>query len=68
MTVETKTAKDLPAGSEVSGRYTTWTKDRPERTECWTSSTGGYLSDGQIDWLIADGAFITFIPSSTGGQ
>lgn len=57
-----KTAKDLPVGAEVTGQWTTWTKDRPGRNECWTSSNGDYLSDGTIDRLLSEGAFITRVP------
>ncbi|MFG2046088.1 hypothetical protein ACGFIW_01490 [Micromonospora sp. NPDC048935] len=62
---ETKTAKDLPAGAEVTGRHTVWVKGRPGHVECWTASTGGHLSDGTIDRLLSEGASITRVPTGT---
>jgi hypothetical protein len=64
--MDLKTAKDLPPGAEVQGHWTTWIKDRPGRPECWTSSSGDYLSDGQIDRLLGEGAQIVFIPTGAG--
>ncbi len=51
--MQLKTAKDMPVGSEVQGRY-----------ECWTSSNGDYFSDGQIDRLLAEGAHIIRVPAA----
>lgn len=62
----TKTAADLPIGSEIQGQNTTWTKDRPGRDEPWTSSAGGYYSDARMDQLLVGGAFITFVPAGRG--
>ncbi len=64
--MEVKTAKDLPPGSEVEGRHNRWVKGRPGRNECWTDRDGNHFSDGQIDRLIGDGAFLTFVPSGRG--
>lgn len=58
-----KTAKDLPIGAEVTGQWTTWVKDRPGHVECWTSNRGEHLSDGTIDRLLSEGAFITRVPT-----
>ncbi|MER7166771.1 hypothetical protein ABT336_12005 [Micromonospora sp. NPDC000207] len=60
---QTTTAKDLPAGAEVTGRNRTWVKDRPGRPECWTSDLGEHLSDGTIDRLLTEGALITRVPT-----
>lgn len=64
MPFQPKTAKDLPAGAEVTGRHRVWVKNRPGRNECWTSDLGEHLSDGAIDRLLAEGAFITRVPTS----
>jgi hypothetical protein len=41
-------------------------KDRPGSAACWTASDGGCFSDGQIDQLIAEGAFLTRVPAGRG--
>ena len=59
-----KTAKDLPAGTEVAGVHTEWVKDRPGHQEPWTrASDDAHISDGTMDRLLGEGAHITFIPS-----
>lgn len=65
---EMKTAKDLPEGSEVQARHTTWVKDRPGHTECWTSASDpdAHITDGAVDRLIAEGAWIAFVPAGRG--
>lgn len=63
MPYETKTAKDLPPGAEVYGQSITYTKTAADGGKCWTSSTGGCLTDAQIDLRLTDGAFITRVPT-----
>jgi hypothetical protein len=64
VTVEFKTAKDLPAGAEVTGGHTEWLKDRPGHQEPWSrKGDGAHIGDGTMDRLLAEGAHITFIPS-----
>lgn len=60
--IEVTTVKDLPPGSEVTGRYTVWVKNRPGRNECWTSTRGECVSDGTIDRLLTESAYVSHVP------
>lgn len=60
--MQTKTAAELPAGAEVTYRGTVYVKTGPGRHEPWTCMLVPY-TDGQIDGLLANGAFLTRVPA-----
>lgn len=64
--METKTAKDLPPGSDVYGQCATWTKKSATEPGLWLSDDGYEFNDGQIDLLLGRGATIVFIPAGRG--
>jgi hypothetical protein len=57
-----KTAADLPAGSEVYRHSVTWTKVFGG----WRDIAGNHCADEDIDKVLNEGGFITFIPSGRG--
>jgi hypothetical protein len=63
LTVGTKTAKDLPVGSDVHGRSLTWNK---VAENAWVDDDGDRFSDIQIDVLLRSGGQITFVSSGRG--
>lgn len=66
--METRTAKDLPAGSTVSKGRMTYTKlDRGGLP--WLLGDGvTYVPDGLIDEYLADGAVLTYVPDGFLGE
>lgn len=64
--MDTKTARDLPPGSEVHGRWGHWTKGQIGYDKPWASDHGACLADEEVDELLAGGATITFVPVGGG--
>jgi hypothetical protein len=61
--VEIRTAKDLPVGSDVSGRSLTF---RKVAEDSWVDDDDDRFSDAQIDVLLRSGGQITFVPAGRG--
>lgn len=61
--METKTAKDLPTGSDVHARGVIWSK---ADEDLWGTAGGARINDGQVDRLLSEGAQIVFVPAGRG--
>jgi hypothetical protein len=63
VTVDVKTAKDLPVGSDVLCNGLTWSK---VGEDLWAAAGGKPARDADLDELLEVGGLITFIPAGRG--